>query len=42
VAFTGAGTFLLPTALSGAAGRYRVKATDVMTGAAAEAEVVVD
>lgn len=35
----GEGTFLLPSALSDAAGSYRVTATDVVTGARAEATV---
>lgn len=36
----GAGTFLLPTALNDPAGEYTVKATDVITGATAEAKVM--
>ena len=36
----GAGRFVLPSALSDAAGEYRVRATDVLTGASAEARVV--
>src|SRR5258706_88367 len=42
VVFDGAGTLRVPTALSDAAGRYRIVATDVLTGVTAEAMLVLE
>ena len=42
VVFEGAGAFVLPVALSDEPGRYRVRATDVLTGTAAEAVTSVE
>jgi hypothetical protein len=36
------GQFLLPTAVSDRPGRYRVLVTDVITGAAARADLVLE